>query len=73
MEDYTVCPLRAHILVVPMMLNTCGIDFKKCSTEALASSRGPLYRALGVTGASLVVQLVKSLPAMQETWVQFLG
>ena len=69
MEDYTVCPLRAHILVVPMMLNTCGIDFLKCSMEALASSREPLYRSLGVTGASLVVQLVKNLPAMQETWV----
>ena len=24
-------------------------------------------------GASLVVQMVKSLPAMQETWVQSLG
>jgi len=24
-------------------------------------------------GASLVAQLVKCLPAMQETWVQFLG
>ena len=23
--------------------------------------------------ASLIVQLVKNLPAMQETWVQFLG
>ena len=27
----------------------------------------------GVLGASLVAQLVKNLPAMQETWVQFLG
>ena len=25
------------------------------------------------TGASLVVQLMKNLPAMPETWVQFLG
>ena len=24
-------------------------------------------------GASLVVQVVKNLPAMQETWVRFLG
>ena len=24
-------------------------------------------------GASLIAQLVKNLPAMQETWVQFLG
>ena len=28
---------------------------------------------LGLTGASLIVQLVKNLPAMQETPVQFLG
>ena len=27
----------------------------------------------GVFGASLVAQLVKNLPAMQETWFQFLG
>ena len=26
-----------------------------------------------LTGASLIAQLVKSLPAMQETWVQSLG
>ena len=25
------------------------------------------------TGASLVAQMVKNLPIMQETWVQFLG
>ena len=30
-----------------------------------ASSRKP--------GASLIAQLVKNLPAMQETWVRFLG
>ena len=27
----------------------------------------------GIFGASLVAQLVQNLPAMQETWVQFLG
>ena len=27
----------------------------------------------GIFGASIVAQLVKNLPAMQETWVQFLG
>ena len=26
-----------------------------------------------ILGASLVAQLVKNLPAMQETWVRFLG
>ena len=28
---------------------------------------------LVITGASLVAQLVKNLPVMQETWVQSLG
>ena len=28
---------------------------------------------LDMGGASLIDQLVKNLPAMQETWVQFLG
>ena len=27
----------------------------------------------GLEGASLLAQLVKNLPAMPETWVQFLG
>ena len=27
----------------------------------------------GIGGASLVAQLVKNLPAMQETWVRLLG
>ena len=32
-----------------------------------------LFLAALVKGASLVAQTVKSLPAMQETWVRFLG
>ena len=32
-----------------------------------------LIRALYILGASMVVQTVKHLPAMQETWVQSLG
>ena len=28
---------------------------------------------LNLTGASLVAQLLKNLPAMRETWVQYLG
>ena len=27
----------------------------------------------GILGASLVAQIVKNLPAVQETWVRFLG
>ena len=29
--------------------------------------------AISIFGASLVAQMVKNLPAMQETWVQSLG
>ena len=32
-----------------------------------------LIRVLYTLGASLVVQMVKHLPAMRETWVQSLG
>ena len=31
------------------------------------------YYRISPTGASLVAQMVKNLPAMQETWVQSLG
>ena len=39
-------------------------DLKFCDTNIVASSS---------TGASLVAQMVKNLPATQETQVQFLG
>ena len=32
-----------------------------------------LYVNKSIYGTSLVVQLVENLPAMQETWVRFLG
>ena len=31
------------------------------------------YNTFFITGVSLVVQMVKKLPVMQETWVRFLG
>ena len=31
------------------------------------------YNTFFITGVSLVVQMVKKLPIMQETWVRFLG
>ena len=34
---------------------------------------GLIFAALFLIWASLVVQLVKNLPAVQETWVQSLG
>ena len=38
-----------------------------------SSSYLPLYNKLFKTWASLIAQLLKNLPAMQETPVQFLG
>ena len=42
-------------------------------TETIIHQYNELGLAKAVVGASLVAQLVKNLPAMQETWVQFLG
>ena len=42
-------------------------------TETIIHQHNELGLAKAVAGASLVAQLVKNLPAMQETWVQFLG
>ena len=33
----------------------------------------PLFKSPSLLGTSLVDQLLKNLPAMQETWVQSLG
>ena len=42
---------------------------------AKATGEGTGFRLMGsiLNLASLVAQLVKNLPAMQETWVRFLG
>ena len=42
-------------------------------TETIIPQYNELGLAKAVVGASLIAQLVKNLPAMQETWVQFLG
>ena len=45
-----------------------------CQITELVNSRGwDLNPASGTTWASLIAQLVKNLPVMQETLVQFLG
>ena len=48
-----------------------------CIVHGVTNSRTQLsnfhFHFLQYTGASLVVQLVENLPAMQETLVQFLG
>ena len=43
---------------------------KRKTEEPEASFHLPYPRGLG---ASLIAQLIKNLPAMQETWVRFLG
>ena len=49
----------------------------KCSFELTFSFLLGVYATaellLGSFGASLVAQMVKNLPVLQETWVQFLG
>ena len=41
--------------------------------EGMKPVRAEINRVQANLGASLVAQLVKNLPAMQETLVQFLG
>ena len=53
-------------------------SFQKCVYEGGEQSRDKrkfcsLWVDFSILGASHVAQLVKNLPAMQETWVQSLG
>ena len=45
----------------------------QCTEVSYNPSAFCLSCRIPFTGASLVAQLVKNLPAMQETWVRFLG
>ena len=52
------------------------VTFASLTAVFLASSVIPaflLFNVLGVLRASLVAQMVKNSPAMQETWVPSLG
>ena len=46
-----------------------------CPNFLVSQSRGSLHlnKSLALLGASFVAQLVMNLPAVQETWVCFLG
>ena len=46
---------------------------KKLLEQLLTCCRNLFYSTCQTSGASLVAQLVKNPPAMQETWVQSLG
>ena len=52
-----------------MSLNIPKLD-KKCKKNGILFVSFDLKE---IIRASLITQLVKNLPAMQETWVQFLG
>ena len=63
-------PFWHFLMCLPMYLLTV------CSASTLLTPWGHILRFAHYhvrTGASLVAQLVKNLPAMQETWVQSLG
>ena len=49
------------------------VDGKKCQNSFYYCSQPRLMVCIVTIGASLVAQLVKNLPAMQETLVQFLS
>ena len=50
----------------------CSVDCPKKDGH-ICDSNGPSMHLYHSLGTSLVAQLVKNLPAMQETPVQFLG
>ena len=54
----------------PLLLDLCTCWFL-LDTPRIYDHYAPL-RPSSATGASLVAQLVKNLPAMQETWVRFM-
>ena len=59
------------------MLSRLGIDFlprsKRLLISWLQSQSAVISPSFIIIGASLVAQMVKNLPAMQETWVQSPG
>ena len=50
-----------------------GKDVRHASRALKVPPKGEKKMILAETWASLVAQKVKCLPAMQETWVRFLG
>ena len=69
-HGYTV-----HGILQARTLEWAAFPFSKGSSQA--RDRTGVFRIAGrcfiVQAASLVAQLVKNLPAMQETWVRSLG
>ena len=49
------------------------ISTSYCSSNSQGFNIHKIFSTILGTGASLVSQLVKNLPAMQETWVQSLN
>ena len=55
-------------------LNTSQVSYTRCTPEHPGRDTGPSSKGLGFQGwASLVAQLVKNPPVMQETLIPFLG
>ena len=62
------------LLVYENATYLCYINFVFCKLlNSCVSSDSFLVVSLGFSGTSLVAQMVKSLPALQETQVQSLG
>ena len=56
------------------MVKTLCFQCRGASVPALVRElRSHMVKHVSIFRASLVAQLVKNLPAMQETWVQSLG
>ena len=75
-QGHTIQDGTVHIIVIFMTLFPSiynATDFKVLN-HFMKQLKGKIYCQLNyATGASLIAQLVKNLPAMQETPVRFLG
>ena len=68
-EDWLLSYPQRVVKVLRMSLNIPKLD-KKCKKNGILFVSFDLKE---VIRAAFITHLVKNLPAMQETWVQFLG
>ena len=66
-------PFHLSLLVTLSLFATCVILFLPCKEIYLYQFHRSHVYMICMRLASLIAQLVKNLPAMQETWLRFLG
>ena len=74
MFDFLILGFLIFTICFPSGASNCLSYAAAAAAKSLQRNSNLFYiTIISSKGASLVTQLVKNLPAMQETWVQFLG